>query len=669
MKVKVLFFIAIISIISCSKSNNETAPPVVTSPSSDTSTNCLVGAGAITTLDLTASSFTGLGFSFESAVTITKGATQKITLRGEPNIISEITGSVVNNLLTIGFKKDICYTGSNLSIEVIVPTLERVVLSGSGDVTMKGFPSIDKLLIELSGPGSFNGFDTTCKQCTVVLSGTGSVNITASDTLDVTISGSGNVSYKGKPTVTQNITGVGVVIDTTSSTPTFAIEIGSSTLPYIKINTKEAIQNEPKVEASMDIFIAKSHVFSSTIGIEYRGSTSFRLSDKKSYGIELWDENKMDYSTEVLGFPSEEDWILMGHVYRASDNRIYDSSLMHHYLAYQLFQSMGRYASRSRYVELEIDNKYQGVYVFMEKLKRDKNRIDINKLKATENEGEDLTGGYIIKIDKTAGGDLNLNQPLSYYQNNWDDDARYSERISFRSKYDVNRKLLNFPAFGAPYHPQQYLETYFVYEYPKADDITTQQKAYIQKYIHDFETALLTDDFTTDKRTYTNFIDVDSFIDFFIINEVTFNGDGYRLSTYIHKDKSGLLKMGPTWDFNIGYAYEKRVPKTDWIINFNKYQPNDPWLVPFWWLRLLEDPQFRAKLKTRWSALRSNELSDTNIIGLVDRTSNLLISNGAIERNYKKWTGVQLDYNASINDIKTFFRERLSWMDTTIGSY
>ncbi len=449
----------------------------------------------------------------------------------------------------------------------------------------------------------------------------------------------------------------------------FDVSIGSSVLPYIQVSTTEVIQNEPKVAAVMNIFIEGSHVFSSTIGIEYRGSTSYRLSDKKSFGIELWDENKMDYSAEVLGFPEEEDWILNGHIFKASNNTIFDPSLMFHYLGYQLFRDMGNYASRSQFVELEIDNKYQGVYVFMEKLKRDKNRIDINKLNTTENEGEDLTGGYILKIDKTAGGDLNLNQPLSYFNNNWDDDARYSERISFRSKYDTNRKLIDFEAFGPPYHPNQYLETYFVYEYPKADNITVQQKEYIQKYINDFETALLNDDFASDKRTYTDFIDVDSFVDFFIINEVVFNGDGYRLSTYMHKEKSGLLKMGPVWDLNIGYYRENRVPKTEWMINFNKYQPKDPWLVPFWWVRLLEDPQFKAKLKTRWTELRANALSNTNILGLVDKTSNHLMSNRAIERNYTKWSGISVNYTTEVNTLKQYFEDRLNWMDTTIGSF
>ena len=143
------------------------------------------------------------------------------------------------------------------------------------------------------------------------------------------------------------------------------------------------------------------------------------------------------YVAELLGFPEEEDWIFMGYVFRASYNTIFDPSLMYRYLGYKLYRSMVNCASRSRYMELEVNSFYKGVYVFMEKLKRNSNRIDVNKLKATDNEGEDLTGGYILKIDKTAGGDAAPNGPLGYYENNWDDDARYSEALGLRLQYNI----------------------------------------------------------------------------------------------------------------------------------------------------------------------------------------------------------------------------------------
>ena len=208
-----------------------------------------------------------------------------------------------------------------------------------------------------------------------------------------------------------------------------------------------------------------------------------------------------------------------------------------------------------------------------------------------------------------------------------------------------------------------------MYEYPKSDEITNEQKNYIQGYINDFETALLQDDFSSNARTYTQFIDLDSFVDFFIINEITGNVDGYRLSTYLHKDRGEKLKMGPIWDLNIGYNRQDRVPVTDWIANYNNYVPQDPWMVPFWWPRLLQDPVFKQRLKQRWQSLRQNEFSNDRVLGLVQSTADYLIDNGAIERNYQKWSGIFVDYPAAVSELKTYLENRLQWIDAQVATY
>jgi len=449
----------------------------------------------------------------------------------------------------------------------------------------------------------------------------------------------------------------------------FAVDIEGSEIPYIIIDTEgNQIQNEPKIPASMTIYESKVEVASASIGIEFRGSTSFRLSDKKSFGIETWDEEGNDIDMSFFGFPEEEDWILLGHVNNQVNGLVFDRTLMYHYLGYNLYRDMGRYASRTQFVELEVNGDYLGVYVFMEKLKRGKDRIDIKGLNPDVTEGEELTGGYILKIDKTAGGDLNIDQPLEYFLNNWDDDARYLPENSFRSRYTINGDLIDFDPYGAPYHPQMFLETYFLYEYPKASEINEAQKAYIQDYIDAFETALLADDFSTDVRTYTDYIDLDSFIDHFILNEVCRNVDAFRLSTYLQKDRTGKLAMGPVWDLNIGFDSGDRIPWDDWVINYNNHVFQDGWMMLFWWPRLMEDPIFREALKTRWAALRSEVLSTGSILGLVDETVAYLQDNGAVDRNYDRWDGVFVDYDASIQSLKDFLEFRVEWMDGEIGA-
>ena len=209
-------------------------------------------------------------------------------------------------------------------------------------------------------------------------------------------------------------------------------------LPLIKIQTRnQNIVDEPKIPGSLQIFQEELLIEEHLIGIEIRGSSS-QMFDKKSYGFETWDETGEDLKTSLGGFPEEEDWILYG--------PYSDKSLVRNVLIYELSNNMGQYASKTKFYELEINGVFQGVYVLMEKIKRDKNRVDISKNKA-----EDITGGYIIKIDKPTG------------DGDW-----YDENIAF-GRGNIN----------------------FLYEYPKADDISEEQKEYIQDYIHLFETALV----------------------------------------------------------------------------------------------------------------------------------------------------------------------------------
>ncbi|MEQ9659065.1 CotH kinase family protein, partial [Fulvivirga sp.] len=176
----------------------------------------------------------------------------------------------------------------------------------------------------------------------------------------------------------------------------FSVDIGDSEIPFITVDTRGvSIENEPKIIADMTIFEKKVATNVSTIGIEYRGSTSFRLSDKKSFGLESWDAEGNDIKASYFGLPEEEDWILMGHVVNETEGYMFDQTLMYHYLGYEISRNIGKYASRTKFVELELNGEYQGVYIFMEKLKRDDNRIDLSKLEPSEIDEENITGGYI----------------------------------------------------------------------------------------------------------------------------------------------------------------------------------------------------------------------------------------------------------------------------------
>ena len=282
---------------------------------------------------------------------------------------------------------------------------------------------------------------------------------------------------------------------------------------------------------------------------------------KKQYGIELRDAAGVDIDASLLNMPAEEDWVLF-----APYN---DKSLMRDVLAYKLGRDMDRYAPRTRFCELVLNGKYQGIYVLMEKIKRNVNRVAINNLNPGEIAGNDLTGGYIIKIDKFTGGS----------GDGW------------------------FSAFLPPNNGKGQ-PIYFQYEFPEAGEIAAEQRNYIQKFVGQFESALAGDFFEDPAQGYARYIDVNSFIDFLIMQEVTKNVDGYRLSTFLHKQRDsdgGKLVMGPLWDFNLGFGnadYCTEGEPTGFVLDFNKTCPMDDWLIPFWWKRLLQDNTFQEKLSS-----------------------------------------------------------------------
>ena len=421
----------------------------------------------------------------------------------------------------------------------------------------------------------------------------------------------------------------------------------SSMLQFIIDTKSKKIIDEPKIPATLIITDSTDTLYNGHIGIELRGSTSQIFFDKKSYGVETWDQNGNDIDIALAGFPAEEDWIFHG--------PFSDKSLIRNALIYDLSNKIGQYASRTRFFEMKLNGEFQGTYLLMEKIKRDKNRVDIEKLESNDNDPNLISGGYIIKIDKTTG------ESTSH--------GDYNEKISFYSKYDPNGE------------EGKDKKIFFLYDVPSPEKISKEQKIYIQSYINSFEEALLSNDFSDPKTGYRQFIDVNSFVDFFLLNELSHNPDAYRLSTYMHKKRNGKLKMGPIWDFNIAFGnvnYCKGEDVNNWIFKYNDYCPDDFWLVPFWWSKLLNDPYFANIIKSRWQELRQNELSDKLIFGKIDLLISELETSDAIKRNFERWpilgqwiwpnSYVGTTYESEINYLKNWLSQRLTWMDSNIPS-
>ncbi len=448
---------------------------------------------------------------------------------------------------------------------------------------------------------------------------------------------------------------VGLNIGTTVYEPVTSwfrepLDFNSSNLPIIKINTTQSIPDEPKVPATMGIIDHgpgltnhKDDAFTGyngNIGIEIRGSSS-QMFPKKQYAVELWTEAGQDTSASILGLPSEEDWILYA--------PYSDKSLLRNVLAYKFSRDLGWYAPRTRLVELYIDEQYTGVYVFTEKIKRDINRVNISKLNPDENSGDDLTGGYIVKIDKFDGATQGLG---------WDS--------PFRPPNTSGNSVIHFQ-----------------FHYPKEDEITFEQANYIETFITDFEESLAGPFWGHSEFGYRNYINVESFIDFAIVNEITKNVDGYRLSTFMYKDKEsidGKLYLGPVWDFNLGFGnadYCEGGKTYGWAWDFNKVCGGDYWNVPFWWEKLMHDQEFKMQFKSRWQEVRSGKLSNENIMNYIDSVVTVL--DQPQQRNFERWpilndyiwpnNYVGGSYSNEVRYLKNWIENRLHWLDTQINAF
>ena len=295
---------------------------------------------------------------------------------------------------------------------------------------------------------------------------------------------------------------------------------------------------------------------------------------------------------------------------------------------------------------------YQGLMRHLVMNKDDNNleklAKDINKLKKSEITGEDLTGGYIIKIDKP--------------------DDEYTPLNSFTSEH-------------APYDPSGNSSVKFLYDTPDEEDITIEQREYISSYIKDFENALAGENFRDPVLGYNSYIDTDDFIDFFLLNELGNNVDGFRISTWMVKDKNEKLKMGPIWDFNLAFGnadYCAGGESNVWAYRLNERCPGGYWPIPFWWERLLQDPEYVSKVKSRWKELRGTVFSSSNVNRMIDDYELILISSGSIKRNFERWpvlgtyvwpnNYIGSDYSDEMKFIRNWITERMSWLDSNINS-
>ena len=421
-------------------------------------------------------------------------------------------------------------------------------------------------------------------------------------------------------------------------------------LPIVVIDTDNLeIPDEPKIFAHMGIIYNENGLinkstdpfsnYDGTIGIEIRGASSQSF-PKKSYGFETWDSDGNDIDVSLLGLSEEEDWILYG--------PYSDKTLIRNVLGYELSRQFGHYAARTKFCEVVLNTDYIGIYVLMEKIKIDKNRLNIEKLRETDVSGDELTGGYLFKKDRKANDSTDV----------WE---------SF------------YPPEGVTDN-----NVYYEYQSPSADQIVKAQKLYIMNWMINFENIMASTQKYDSQLGYYSLLNMGSAVDYYLINELVKNYDMCSFSFFMYKDNDitdPKLHFGPVWDFNIamGNAWDEvaRSPE-GWRMNVSIHPWGESLKRPFWAKLIWRDTTFRNQFCERIKLKRLNTISNQNIMEIIDSLTEKV--SGAIIRNFNRWNilgtpvwpmdaynntnYIYNTYEEEIQYLKDWFEKRLDWIDS-----
>ena len=366
-------------------------------------------------------------------------------------------------------------------------------------------------------------------------------------------------------------------------------------------------------------------VLDARIGIHVRGETSRRF-PKKQYAVELRaDGEDTDAARPLLGLPSNADWVL-------SDPVAYDRALIRNALAFELSNRIGRYAPRTRFAEVfMVDDggdvraeNFLGFFTLIEKIGRDPQRVNVSMLPESAGRAPAMTGGFILRIDKGA------------------------------------------PDFNAA---GRWLQ--FVYPDP-ADMLSAERRPqldFIRSFIDGFGQAASAADFKhpSTGQHYSEFIDVDAWIDHHIINTLTKNVDALRISAYFHKERGGRLAAGPVWDFDrsLGTPYDQRATEPE---EWNQSWNATDYFNEGWWRLLFRDPVFKARYRARFTALLNGEFSADNLDRIVDGMASRVGDAG--DRNLRRWPQFAQDnsHAAEVAVLKDFLRRRVAWITVQLDT-
>ncbi|WFE66061.1 CotH kinase family protein [Micromonospora sp. WMMD714] len=366
------------------------------------------------------------------------------------------------------------------------------------------------------------------------------------------------------------------------------------------------------------------------IGYHLRG-TSSSLFDKAPYRVEFRDNEDDDVDLPVLGMPAESDWVLRG--------PYTDKALIREALTFDLAREMGFPAPRYAFVEFYHNvadrpvgaEDYQGVYLIVETIKNAKNRLDLKKLDPDDVTLPAVSGGYIVKFEWLTAEEPTL------------------------------------PCTGRSATCWHYLEVV------DPSPLAPEQQAWLTGHLQQFNDMLQSRDFADPTTGYPAWIDVGSFVDSFILNELTRNFDAYARSSYFYKDRGGRINAGPLWDLDLTYGVGggDNLDTAGWQYEQQRWpRPNN------WMNRLVTDPAFMAAVRARWAELRQGPLSPAQLDTRVARLTAPLA--GAADRNFQRWPNLTTEkigpivtptadtWQGQVDYLRDWLDRRMAWLDAAL---
>lgn len=383
-------------------------------------------------------------------------------------------------------------------------------------------------------------------------------------------------------------------------------------LPFLSISTENGAEIVSKEDYLPARFTLKSEdgqvLLGDTTEIRGHGNTTWTDMPKKPFRM------KLTNSSSLLGMPANKHWVLLANYS--------DKTLVRNDLVFQLSQWMGmEYTPRSKFVDVELNTVYQGIYQLTEHIRISPDRVNIPALKVGDTAPDRITGGYLLEVDHTR-----------------------DEVFCIDSAMTVMTFCLK--------DPETLLEAGW-----------EAQRAYIEGYIAQTDEALFSNNFTDPVLGYAAYIDIDSAVNWYLVNEIVKNPDAdMRHSVFLFKKRNGKLTFGPVWDFDLAIG-------NNTLYDCDK---TDGWYVREgpWYNRMFEDPAFVGKVKAKWAQLKATGRLDDLLEHLDHQTLNL---SKVQVKNFQTWDILSLwvwpnrvvtgSYTGEVAATRDWLRDRIAWMD------